>query len=308
MIRPITLITALMFVLSGAYLFVVKHRSQMLDDQLSATAQATRLDEQRIVVLQAQWAKEADPSRLARLSSQFMSSLQPMQPNQLVTLATLASELPPPGSAAPGSAGDSPSVVPAAPLVAQASAPAPAVAPAQRGQPAPVVVAQPAPVVVAANAAPAAPAAETLPAASAAKISPHVPGVKISDTALAVNSAGMPLAVSAVAPAPERAPVRLASVEALLHRLPEHHAARPRHVWISREYAENRRLPERRRMVETASALAPQAPAVVLADASSVEPAPMAQVHVQSAPMPAPMPAPMDDGGSMLGMAQGGGN
>lgn len=101
MIRPFTLITALMFVLSGAYLFEVKHRSQMLDDQLAATTQATRLDVQRIRVLRAQWALEVDPSRLAQLSAEF-TKLQPMQPSQLVTLASLSNMLPAPGSAVPG--------------------------------------------------------------------------------------------------------------------------------------------------------------------------------------------------------------
>ena len=62
-VRPFTLITGMMFVLSGAYLFVVKHHSEVLDDQLTQVTQATRQDEQSIRVLQAQWALEADPSR-----------------------------------------------------------------------------------------------------------------------------------------------------------------------------------------------------------------------------------------------------
>jgi hypothetical protein len=101
MIRPVTLIAAILFALSGAYLFAVKHRAQVLDDQLASVTQATRLDEQRIRVLQAQWALEADPSRLAQLSTEF-TNLQPMKPNQLVTLASLGSALPAPGSAVPG--------------------------------------------------------------------------------------------------------------------------------------------------------------------------------------------------------------
>ncbi|GLR66456.1 hypothetical protein GCM10010909_11360 [Acidocella aquatica] len=101
MIRPLTLLSAILFFVSGAYLFVVKHHAQMLDDQIAAVTQATRLDQQRIRVLQAQWALEADPSRLAQLSTQF-TTLQPMKPNQLMTLAALGSALPAPGSAAPG--------------------------------------------------------------------------------------------------------------------------------------------------------------------------------------------------------------
>lgn len=100
MIRPFTLLTAILFCLSGAYLFAIKHRAQVLDDQIAATAQATRLDLQRIRVLQAQWALEADPARLSRLAGNF-TDLQPMKPNQLVTLAALRSDLPAPGSAPP---------------------------------------------------------------------------------------------------------------------------------------------------------------------------------------------------------------
>jgi hypothetical protein len=112
MIRPFTLLTAMLFALSGAYLFAVKHRAQVLDDEIAATAQATRLDQQRIRVLQAQWALEVDPSRLAQLSAQF-TQLQPMKPSQLVTLASLNGALPPPGSSVPGQnpAGGAPAVI-----------------------------------------------------------------------------------------------------------------------------------------------------------------------------------------------------
>ncbi len=101
MIRPFTFLAAMLFCLSGAYLFAVKHQAQTLDDQLAATAQATRLDEQRIRVLQAQWALEADPSRLASLAARF-TNLQPMKPGQLVTLAALRTSLPAPNAAVPG--------------------------------------------------------------------------------------------------------------------------------------------------------------------------------------------------------------
>jgi hypothetical protein len=125
MIRPITLISAALFVLSGAYLFAVKHHAQVLDDEIASTAQATRLDQQRIRVLQAQWALEADPSRLQQLATQF-TTLQPMQPSQLVTLASLGSVLPAPGSAAPANNPENavPPVVPpesSPALVAQAA-------------------------------------------------------------------------------------------------------------------------------------------------------------------------------------------
>ena len=101
-VRPFTFLAGLLFALSGAYLFVVKHQSHALEYQLEQAADATRQDEEAIRVLKAQWALEADPSRIASLAEQF-TGLQPMKPAQLVTLASLANELPEPGIAAPQS-------------------------------------------------------------------------------------------------------------------------------------------------------------------------------------------------------------
>jgi hypothetical protein len=123
MIRPLTLISAALFVLSGAYLFAVKQRAQVLEDKLAQVAQATRLDQQRIRVLQAQWALEVDPSRLQQLATQF-TTLQPMKPSQMVALPQLADALPAPDSPVPGSNPASPAL-PAgndAGVVAQATA------------------------------------------------------------------------------------------------------------------------------------------------------------------------------------------
>ena len=100
MIRPFTLITMLLAALSGAYLFAVKHQAQVLDEQIAALSQSARLDAMRIRVLQGQWSLETDPTRLQQLAAQF-TSLQPMQPAQLVTLAALVADLPAAGSAAP---------------------------------------------------------------------------------------------------------------------------------------------------------------------------------------------------------------
>jgi hypothetical protein len=126
MIRPFTLITMLLAALSGAYLFAVKHQAQVLDDQIAALSQSSRLDAMRIRVLQGQWSLETDPTRLQQLAAQF-TSLQPMQPAQLVTLAALVAGLPAAGSAAPASNPALPAqAVPqlAPELTAQNSAPA----------------------------------------------------------------------------------------------------------------------------------------------------------------------------------------
>ncbi len=127
MIRPLTLLTMMLAAGSGAYLFVVKHKAQVLDDQLASVAQQTRLDEQRIRVLQAQWALETAPPRLKQLAAQF-TDLQPMKPAQLVTLASLSTSLPPPGKVAPSDnpvAPMPPALVAAAPPVASPPAAAP---------------------------------------------------------------------------------------------------------------------------------------------------------------------------------------
>jgi hypothetical protein len=147
MIRPFTFITMLLAALSGAYLFAVKHRAQVLDDQLAAVAQSSRLDGQRIRVLQAQWALETDPTRLGALAVQF-TNLQPMKPAQLITLASLQEALPPPGSPAPGA--NPLDTAPAMPLAQAADQPV-----AQAGSSLPLPPALP-PVVLASAAAPAA--------------------------------------------------------------------------------------------------------------------------------------------------------
>lgn len=149
-LRPFTLIAGLLFVLSGAFMFVVKHQSQALDDQLSDINEAATHDEQNIRVLQAQWALEADPARLAALAAQF-TGLQPMKPAQLVTLAALGASLPAPGARPPGGNPEDP--VPAMPEIAAAPAPAVAVAAAV---PAPVAAVPAAPPVRTAAATPAA--------------------------------------------------------------------------------------------------------------------------------------------------------
>ncbi len=150
MIRPLTLITAMLFVLSGAYLFEVKHRSQVLNDQIAAATQAARLDAQRIGVLQAQWALEVDPSRLAQLSAQF-TKLQPMKPGQLVTLGALSAALPPPGSAPPGlnPGGQAPAQLTVASLPASVTPP-----PVAQALPSPPPAKPPAPVRLASSVAP----------------------------------------------------------------------------------------------------------------------------------------------------------
>ncbi|WP_297442680.1 hypothetical protein [Acidocella sp.] len=256
-VRPFTLISGLMFAVSGAYLFGVKHQSQMLDSQISAVNAATQQDEQSIRVLQAQWALEADPSRLAALAAQF-TGLQPMKPSQLVTLADLGHDLPPPGSPVPGANPDDP--VPAMPQIAAAT-PTPA---------------QPVP-------APSAPAQF-----ASAKPAPATP------------AAAAPVRLAAVTPPPARpapkpaaapvAPATRVAVNTNITRRPVHP---PRHEAASAVYmASDVYTPPHRPSPHAA----PRPPVVHIADIAP------------PTPQPQPAPPPAYDGGSLLGMANGGGN
>ncbi|MBB5371923.1 cell division protein FtsL [Acidocella aromatica] len=257
-VRPLTLISGMMFAFSGAYLFMVKHHSEALDDQISQVTQQTRQDEQSIRVLQAQWALEADPSRLASLAAQF-TGLQPMKPGQLTTLASLGSALPSPGSPPPGANPADP--VPAMPQLAQA-APATALASTPAAAPA----------AVASAAKPAAPSLATKPAAQ----------VQLASVNAAAVAAAAPK--PAVAKHAEAQPERLASADSVTHHT-AHHSVHATHE-------------------ENGSALY----------VASASPAPRAQpigaqvMSVRAVASAAPAPMPIDNGGSMLGMAQGGDN
>lgn len=101
MIRPVTLVTGLLMLGSGAWLFVVKHRAGTLEHKIGGVTAQIRSSEQRIRVLRAEWALETDPNRLARLAAMFMPQLRPMKPDQLVSWQQLADALPPPGAELP---------------------------------------------------------------------------------------------------------------------------------------------------------------------------------------------------------------
>ena len=244
-VRSFTLISGMMFALSGAYLFMVKHHSEALDDQLTQVTQATRQDEQSIRVLQAQWALEADPSRLASLAAQF-TGLQPMKPGQLTTLVSLGSSLPAPGSQPPGANPADPA--PAMPQLAQAAP---------------------------ASASPAAPVSPTQAKVAAASAAPA--------QMASVNAARV--AVSAPRPAARHAQqLRLASTQGVAH----HAVHRPGHV-LHEENASS--------LYAAAAAPMPRA-----------EPLGAQVMSVRTVASVAPVSMPIDNGGSLLGMAQGGTN
>lgn len=97
MIRPFTLLAAALAAGSGYYLYQAKHHTKLLDDKIAAVEHKTAEAEARIAVLRAEWALENSPSRLADLAARYLL-LTPMQPSQAVSMADLASRLPPPAT------------------------------------------------------------------------------------------------------------------------------------------------------------------------------------------------------------------
>ncbi|MCQ8241255.1 cell division protein FtsL [Rhizosaccharibacter radicis] len=126
MIRSFTLVCALMAGGSGLYLYSEKHRTTLLDQQISRIVSDTEHTRERTAMLRAEWALLNQPDRLQGLATRFLPKLQPMTPGQFVQLASLGERLPPVASEAPAPARPTP--VPAeAPVVAQpASEAAPA--------------------------------------------------------------------------------------------------------------------------------------------------------------------------------------
>jgi hypothetical protein len=287
MIRPLTLISASLFALSGAYLFAVKQRSQVLDDKIAQVAQQTRLDEQRVRVLQAQWALEVDPSRLQQLATNF-TTLQPMKPSQMVALSDLASMLPGPNSPVPGG-----------------SQPVPSVPSSDAGA---GVVAQAAPPPVAAKAGSdlhLASAEQVAPAADDGSSDRDTPAQQPPSEIVSPIGAQVHLVSADIVQPPadivhpvHHVPVydavrRIPVTEAAPHRRPVRTLERVRHSTESHIYMARSTYP-----MPAPVARVPEVPLGARVVAA----------RAVAAPTP-PVPPPMGDtGGSMLGMAQGSGN
>ncbi len=186
MIRPFTLLTALVAAGAGLYLYQAKHRTQVLDGQIVTVETDIETAQTRIALLRAEWALENSPIRLADLASRYLT-LVPMKPTQAVTFAGLEARLPP--AAPPGTMPSPPDGVasPVLPLIAGEPALAYYASLAMlRGAPPPPALASPAPsspapALVAANA-PASPppaspplGASAPPAASAPPPPPPTP-------------------------------------------------------------------------------------------------------------------------------------
>jgi hypothetical protein len=110
MIRPITLLAAMAACASGYYVYAVSHQVDLLDRQIERTVHEASASRERIRMLHAEWTVLNRPERLQRLADQYLS-LQPTKPQQFVSMADLASRLPP---VAPTPVASSPDASPSA--------------------------------------------------------------------------------------------------------------------------------------------------------------------------------------------------
>lgn len=130
MIRPITIITAILASGSGLFLYQSKHDVQVLDRQIERTVRDTAALREQSRLLAAEWTMLNDPERLRQFSDTYLS-LKPIAPTQFTSMADLNARLPAPRQAPPPSDDSTTDMAPvAAPLetpVAAATVPPPAV-------------------------------------------------------------------------------------------------------------------------------------------------------------------------------------
>ena len=94
MIRPFTAVCVLLAAGSGLYLYTEKHRTTVLDQQISQIIQNTRHVREHTAMLRAEWALLNQPDRLQSLAGRFLPELHPMAPAQFVQMAALSQRLP----------------------------------------------------------------------------------------------------------------------------------------------------------------------------------------------------------------------
>ncbi len=135
MIRPFTCVCALLAGASGLYLYSEKHRTTLLDQQISRVVEDTQRIRERTAMLRAEWALLNQPDRLQGLSGRFLPQLQPMAPTQFVQMASLDGRLPAPGPETPPHPIATPETAPGL-VGAQPAAPGAAPSPGPNGGPA----------------------------------------------------------------------------------------------------------------------------------------------------------------------------
>jgi hypothetical protein len=97
MIRPFTCLCLAAACGSGLYLYSEKHRTALLDKQISGVIHATEAARARTGLLRAEWALLNEPGHLQDMADRYLA-LKPMAPTQFVQISELAAHLPPPGT------------------------------------------------------------------------------------------------------------------------------------------------------------------------------------------------------------------
>ncbi|WP_336945636.1 hypothetical protein [Asaia sp. HN010] len=98
MIRPFTILCALLAGGSGMFLYTKKHETTVLDQHITTVVQKTERVRQQTAMLRTQWALLNQPDRLSALSTRFLGQLHPMAPTQYVRLASMIDSLPAPST------------------------------------------------------------------------------------------------------------------------------------------------------------------------------------------------------------------
>ena len=203
MIRPFTCLCMLLAGGSGLYLYQEKHRTSLLDREITRTIHASEAAHERTGLLRAEWALLNEPGRLQDLADRFLA-LHAMSPLQFVPASELASRLPAPVAPSAPGATDLDAAVMADARPAPAQAVDPAAGHADPGRPA----------TPRAGLALAAASGE----ATRAEPAPRPVAAAASRTTLAAASAD---ARGAGVPAVAPHPARVAQVEARQDRHPE---------------------------------------------------------------------------------------
>lgn len=88
MIRGMTVLWALLAVVAGVAMFLVKYEVQSLEEDLRQVNRAIRTDRQQIHVLQAEWAYLNQPDRLRAMAEKHLN-LKPLDPTQVISMSAL---------------------------------------------------------------------------------------------------------------------------------------------------------------------------------------------------------------------------
>lgn len=95
MIRPFTLFCALFAGVSGMVLYAQKHKTTLLDKEITKIVYDTNKIKSQTAMLRTEWTLLNQPDRLKDLATKFIPGLRPLNPTQFVQMASTTSALPP---------------------------------------------------------------------------------------------------------------------------------------------------------------------------------------------------------------------